>query len=60
MIIVYMETPNGSYAEIVAVFYDEQTYDLCLPALEEQAKEAGMIVTESAENSLEEVIEKIK
>jgi len=44
---VYFETEGGGYAEQVATFQDEETYMLCLPALEKQAKEQRMIVTES-------------
>lgn len=47
MVKVYFETPNGSYAEVVAIFDNEETYDLCFPVLEEEAKKNRMIVTES-------------
>lgn len=47
MVKVYFETPNGSYAEHVATFKDEDTYILCLEALEKEAKKHRMIVTES-------------
>ena len=60
MVVVYFETPNNSYAEIVAVFDSEEMYDTCIGALEAKAKEAGMIVTEGAELSKEEVIERLK
>lgn len=46
MITVYFET-EGKYAEEVAVFYDDETYMACLPALEALAEERGCIVTES-------------
>ena len=46
-IIVYFETPNNSYAEIMAQFADEELYMACLPVLEAKAKELGMIITES-------------
>lgn len=49
MIKVYFETPNGSYAEVVAVFASEDLYMLCLPHLQVQASLANMIVTESVE-----------
>jgi len=44
---VYFE--SKVHAEIVAIFVDEDTYDVCLPALEKLAKEARMIVTASVE-----------
>lgn len=44
---VYFE--SRAHAEHVACFYDVQTYDACLPALEKMAKEARMIVTESVQ-----------
>jgi hypothetical protein len=47
MVTVYFETPNGSYAERIAVFFREADYIDCLPALEELAKSRGMIITES-------------
>lgn len=42
---VYFE--SKVHSEIVAIFVDENTYDVCLPALEKMAKEARMFVTES-------------
>lgn len=47
MINVYFETPNGSYSEQVATFKDEELFMKFLPALELEAKEFRMIVTES-------------
>lgn len=50
MIKVYFETENGSYAELVAIFDNEETYAACLPALEKLAKKNRMPkVTESVE-----------
>jgi hypothetical protein len=46
-IVVYFETPNNSYAEVVAQFSDDDLYNACLPVLEAQAKAQGYIVTES-------------
>jgi|TARA_R100001463_G_C3500842_1_gene219025 hypothetical protein len=52
-IVVYFESSNdgenssGSGCEQVAIFYDEDTYKLCYPLLENLAKENRMIVTES-------------
>lgn len=46
MVKVYFETKG--YAELVAIFADESTYMVCLPALESQALEQGFAsVTES-------------
>ena len=46
MVKVYFETT--SYAELVAVFDSEETYEVCIEALERQAKENGFLyVTES-------------
>ena len=47
MIIVYFETLNNNYAEEVARFKDEETYNLCWSTLYQKAKEANMIVTDS-------------
>ena len=38
MVKVYFELDNGKYAELVAIFDDEETYDACLPALEKLCK----------------------
>ena len=46
-IVVYFETPNNSYAEVVAQFSDPNVYAVCLPVLERFAKQNGFIVTES-------------
>lgn len=46
---VYFET--SGYAELVAKFDSEETYDACLPALEALAKENGFdFVSESIED----------
>ena len=45
MIKVYFESPI--YAELVAIFDNEETYLKCLPSLESLAKERVMIITES-------------
>lgn len=51
MIRVFFE--NKGYAELVAVFVDEQTYLECLPTLERIAKEQGFEkVTEFEETSV--------
>jgi hypothetical protein len=42
---VYFEAKAGAHA--VAQFDTEETYMVCLPALEELAKSKGYIVTES-------------
>jgi len=46
-IVVYMETPKYSFAEVIAQFADEEIYALCLPVLEKYAKENGWVITES-------------
>jgi hypothetical protein len=46
---VYME--SSGYAELVAVFDSEDTYNLCSEALEAAAKARGMILTESVESN---------
>ena len=48
MVKVYFESPN--HAELVAIFDTEETYNVCLPALEKMAKENRMIMTESVES----------
>ena len=57
MVKVYFENlgANGTsnYAELVAIFDSEEMYDVCLPALEKEAKNAGMIITESVEDEIE-------
>lgn len=45
MIKVYYE--NQSTAELVAIFADEKTYNLCLPALEKDAAELEWKITET-------------
>ena len=45
MVTVYFE--NGTSAEVVAKFETEEEYMIALPALEEQATECRMYVTES-------------
>ena len=44
---VFFETPQGSYAEEIATFNDEETYDACYPILEKIAKKHRYILTES-------------
>lgn len=48
MVKVYFES-NG-YADLVAVFSDENVYQICLPSLEKLAKSYNMIVTESLDD----------
>lgn len=45
MIKVYFESKQ--YAELIAIFADEETYIACVPALEKLAKENQVILTES-------------
>lgn len=47
MIKVYFESTKHWYSEHVATFKSEELYMACLPALEAEAKEIGMVVTES-------------
>lgn len=47
MVIAYFE--SNSHAEIVAKFDTEETYSVCIEALEKLAKENRMILTESVE-----------
>ena len=46
-IVVYFETPNFSYAEVVAQFASDELYDACFPALEAIAQRDGYVITES-------------
>lgn len=58
MIVVYFETPNHSYAEIVAIFATDELYAFCLPRLEQSAHDANMVITESVyeDKFMEELI----
>lgn len=59
-VLVYFETPNNSYAEIVEEYDSEDEYNAALPELEARAKASRMIVTESIiedENEYKERIE---
>ena len=52
MVKVYFELDNGKYAELVAVFDTEETYDVCLPALEKLAEKHNFdMVTESVDET---------
>jgi glycerol dehydrogenase-like iron-containing ADH family enzyme len=46
-ITVLFESKSG--AHVVATFYDDETYMVCLNALQKQAKKNGYIVTESVD-----------
>ena len=46
MVKVYFDW-GGDFREFVALFYTEDLYMQCLPALKAEAKEQGAIVTES-------------
>jgi hypothetical protein len=46
MIAVYFETPNGSYAERVAVFNGYEAYEACITTLRKMAHERRYMVTE--------------
>ena len=41
MVKVYFEMDNGGYAELVAIFDSEDTYNACLPAVEKLRKKHG-------------------
>ncbi len=47
MIRVYIESKNGSFAEEIATFKDEEYYEVCYPNLEKLAEKWGYIITES-------------
>jgi len=58
MVKVYFEIRH-KYAYPVAIFDNEETYNVCIPALEELAKKRGFnLMTESVEpdNVLEDVL----
>lgn len=46
MVKVYFESIKHWHSEHVATFESEELYMACLPALEAEAKEIGMVVTE--------------
>ena len=51
MVKVYFEMDNGGYAELVAIFDDEETYSDCFPALDKLRKKHGFdLITESIED----------
>lgn len=54
MVKVFFETMVGGYCELVATFVNEETYIVCLPALEKMAEENRMFVTEDIEDMDEE------
>jgi hypothetical protein len=49
MVKVYMEDRRTIHAELIASFINEETYMVCLPALEALAKANRSIITESLE-----------
>ncbi len=55
MVKVYFESskdginPDGKWAELVAIFDNEETYSICREALELHAKNVNLVVTESVE-----------
>lgn len=51
MVKVYIETENGSYAELIATFESEEAYNYCFPHLERFARSKGMILTESIDEN---------
>jgi hypothetical protein len=51
MVKVYFETDSPKYAELVAIFDDEATYAVCLPALEKLCKKHHFdYITESVDD----------
>ena len=46
MISAYFESTNG-FTELIAQFVDDETYNLCVPALEAEAARRSMILTET-------------
>ena len=44
---VYIESKNGSWAEEIATFKDEEHYEVCYPELEKLAEKQGYMITES-------------
>ena len=50
MITVYFESMSARTAQAVATFEDESLYMACLPALESEAKKAGMFISESIDD----------
>ena len=63
MVIVYQEMNNPKYAEIVAVFSDEDIYEACYPIIKKLAKKHHFdFVSESVEpfdiHELHELYEK--
>jgi len=53
MVRVYFETTSPAHAELVAIFDDEETYNVCLPALEELAKKHHWdIITEGVDEEV--------
>jgi hypothetical protein len=50
-------TPDGKWAELVAIFDNENTYSICIEVLEKYAEQLNMVLTESVE---EQSIDDIK
>jgi len=51
MVKVYFETDSPKYAELVAIFDDEETYSACLPALEKLCEKHHFdYITESVDD----------
>jgi hypothetical protein len=60
MVKVYFEMDNGKYAELVAIFDDEETYASCLPALEILCKKHHFdLITESVDEgkTLDDIVD---
>lgn len=60
MVKVYFEMDNGKYAELVAIFANEEMYGDCFPALEKLCKKYHFdIITEGVdeEKSLDDIVD---
>jgi hypothetical protein len=57
MVKVYFEnlSANGTsnYAELVAIFKDEESYNYCINELHDKASDMNMIVTESVDEEID-------
>lgn len=58
-VVVYFETKDFKYSEVVAQFASEEIFVACLPTLEQMAKDRDMYVSESCRED-EEVTDKFE
>jgi hypothetical protein len=47
MVVVYFE--RSGYADVIAMFEDEEIYDACSPIIDKLAEKDGFMVTESCD-----------